>query len=964
MCPEPSAAHPGLIGRSREYGALLDALAAARAGRGGLLLVTGEAGVGKTRLVQTALDQSQLLCLTASLNPESAAPYAPIVSVLRAYRQRAPQAYADCGALAGYLALLLPELGQPPAESDAATLFEAIRCALGSIAAQQPLAILLDDLQWADYATLELLPALAAACASQPLLLVGVYRSDEIARGHPLRRMRLDLRRRGRLHEIALEPLDQAETALLAAQALGGSPSPALAATLHHRTQGLPFFIEELAAALAAAGRVRPGPAGVELAGPHSQLVPDTVRDAVLLRAERLSPLGRQAVEAGAVAGLRFDLDLVVELAGGEAGLREAMDLGLMVEAGPQQAAFRHALTRESLYADIPWTRRRALHRALAQRLEQRGAPLAVVAEHWQAGGDLRQTRQALIRSVEQSTQVHAYRDAANAARQALDLWAEDDDESQRLALLDQLALCAQLTGELAEAARAWREVAEGERRAKNWPRLAAAQRRLASVYELQSAWEQALAARWAAAEAFTLCQRPAEAAAEQLTMATHLRSAGRFQEALDLLAQAARHAEHAQRWDLSARISGLEGNVRARMGQTAAGLAAARSGLELALAHNQMGAAAEVYQRLADSLEHAGDYVSATATYEAAFDFCQANAAAGLGQVCLACLTVVLRQTGDWERASAICRQVLAEPESPPHAQAVSYTVQGLIYALRGARVARSAQPLLLRGLALSRGIELAACELLALWGLALVDDLRADIATGREHWQQLLARWREIEDRHYAISPLRLAATRLAALSDPAGVRACASALATIATATGQPEALSALAHVLGEVALLDGDAAQAAQQFNQSLELLQDVEAPLERAETQLRAGLALLQTGQRAAGLDRLADACRAARKLGARPLAARAARELAAQGEKLDARLGRRASRSLERGGLTPRELEVLRHIAQGRTNREIAQDLFLSQRTVDMFVRSLLSKLDCRSRGQAARKAAALGWLA
>jgi DNA-binding NarL/FixJ family response regulator len=267
------------------------------------------------------------------------------------------------------------------------------------------------------------------------------------------------------------------------------------------------------------------------------------------------------------------------------------------------------------------------------------------------------------------------------------------------------------------------------------------------------------------------------------------------------------------------------------------------------------------------------------------------------------------------------------------------------------------------LEGIEISRRIELAACELLALWGLALVDQFNDDEGSATEYFRSLVSRWHQVEDRHYAISPLRWAATHFGRLGASTDTHAVANALAIIASANGQPEALSALAHALGEVALLDGHAEQAVEQFTHSIDLLQNVEAPLERAESMLRLGIAFIESDKADLGLERIADAYRIARKQKARPLADRAARELATHGGAVEKRLGRRASRGLIQRGLTRRELEVLGQIALGRTNREIAQMLFLSPRTIDMFVRNILTKLDCRSRTEAIVKAQALGLL-
>ena len=150
-------------------------------------------------------------------------------------------------------------------------------------------------------------------------------------------------------------------------------------------------------------------------------------------------------------------------------------------------------------------------------------------------------------------------------------------------------------------------------------------------------------------------------------------------------------------------------------------------------------------------------------------------------------------------------------------------------------------------------------------------------------------------------------------------------------------------------------------AAVQIGHAVELHRGLDLPWERVEIELRAGVALAAAGERELGLERLGEAYRGARRLGARPLAAEAAREVAALGESVVARLGSRAAGA---AGLSPRELEVVRLVAVGRTNREVAQQLYLSPRTVDMHVRNILRKLDCSTRVEAAHRATELGLLA
>jgi len=172
-----------------------------------------------------------------------------------------------------------------------------------------------------------------------------------------------------------------------------------------------------------------------------------------------------------------------------------------------------------------------------------------------------------------------------------------------------------------------------------------------------------------------------------------------------------------------------------------------------------------------------------------------------------------------------------------------------------------------------------------------------------------------------------------------------------------------MSALSHALGETALLDGSAEAAAAQFVRALVLLQGVDAPFDRAESDRRAAAALAGVGRRQEAVEHLVAAHRTARRLGARPLVDRITGSLTALGERADQRLGRRAAAQLANGSLTRREVEVVRLVAMGHTNREIARELFLSPRTVEMHVGSILLKLGCRSRADAARRASELGLL-
>jgi DNA-binding CsgD family transcriptional regulator len=938
-----------LVGRRAELERLEAALDRARRGHGSLVLLAGEAGVGKTRLTEALVENSGAIVLTGRAGHGAQAPYGPVVAALRSYLRFEPAGLDDTGPLRSHLALLVPELGDPAPASDRATLSEAVRGALAHLSRRQHALVVLDDLHWSDDATLELLATLAAPLTELPVLVVAGYRSDGLPRDHALRRARHELRRGGDLDELTLAPFGLPETSELLGEILGAAPAPSLARDVHDRTRGVPFFVEELARALVATKAVASGRRGLELAAGGDVPVPETVRDAVLMRAADLSPAARAAAEAAAVAGAAFDLELVGDIAS-PAGLQELVDEELITEDGLGGGAFRHALTRDALYADVPWLQRRDLHRRLAEAMESGRASSMEVATHWLGARDDARARAALLRAAEESQAVHAHRDAARAWRQALELWP-DGEAPDRDAALEAFAASAELAGEPAEAADAWRELGTirvGER-------LAEAQRRLAAVHDLMGNREAAGIARRTAAEAYAMAGRPADAAVERLALADYLRVASRHSEAIELARTAGREA--GDRIDLRARALGLEGVARASSGDFEGGLDGVQRGLALALEHGLTQIAADLYQRLGVVLYDSADYRRAQESLDTALELCHMHDLHRVEVACVACMVYVLREVGEWPQAMALGR------ESIDAGRAV-HTVEGLlgmIHAYQGKFA--SARRLLESCLAGATAVDDFPMTIDSTAGLAWLAAAEGAHDEAARLGRALLDRWERSEDHHMSLAGLRWLAGCFARRGDRKCAHAAADALTKIASRTGHPDALAALAYAIGETALADGDAATAAEQLSRALELHRDLEIPYERAEIGLRAGVALAASGDRDAAVERLAAAYRSARKLGARPLATEAAREMAALGESVVGRLGRRAAAEVDGAGLSRRELEVVRLVCAGRTNREIAGELFLSPRTVDMHVRNLLRKLDARTRVDAARRAGELGLL-
>jgi DNA-binding NarL/FixJ family response regulator len=946
-----------LVGREAESAVLVEALDRAAGGSGTLLLLSADAGVGKTRLADEVAEGSSALVLRGAATNNVTPPYGPIVAALRSYLRAEPDGLAECGPLRSHLALLLPELGESAGESDRSTIFEAVRCAFAHLADAGRALVILDDLQWSDQASLELLAALASPIREMPIVVIAAYRSDGLPRDHALRWLRNELRRGGNLEELALQPLDREQTGALLGELLDEPASESLLGTVHDRTQGSPFFVEELVGALRVRDRLHAGPTGLELAEESEVPVPDTVRDAVVIGASELSEPAREAAEVAAVADQPFELDLAAELSS-RAGLVELIEKGHLVEEDPGRAAFRHALVRDAIHAEVPWLRRREIHRLLAETLERGSGTSMEIAAHWSGAGDAGRARAAFVEAMRNSESLHAYRDATRAAREALELWAEGEGDELRVEALERYARCAELSGELAEAVKALRELAAIRSAAADSLGFARVQHRLAAVYNLKGERDSAFAARRLAAEAFAANGMLADAALERLAMADHQRARAGYGEAIELSRAALEDATAAERLDLGVRARGLLGVAQAKGGEFEAGLETVRGALALALEHDLTPVAAELYQRLSMVLYDASDYRRAEEALDTALGLCRTGEDATTELACVTCLVYVLRERGEWARAGELGRELIDSGT----AVWVAEGLVGAIHAFQGKM--SSARRMLSASRSVSSTVGHYNMFMDATTGLAYVAAAEGAEEEAAEHCRTLLARWEESEDHHYAIWGIRWAAAFFARRGDRANLHACTEALAKMASEAGHGDALAALAQAIGEMAVLDGDEAAAAEHFARAVELHRTLAVPFERAQIELRAGVVLAAAGEREQGLERLCDAYRIASKLGARPLASAAAREVSALGESVAQRLGARAASRADGVQLTRRELEVLRFVSIGRTNREIAQELFISHRTVDMHVRNLLGKLDCRSRVEASHRAGELGLLA
>lgn len=381
-----------LVARERELAHAMTAADAVAAGSGRLLVLTGEPGVGKTRLAQeimlTTRNRRFLVAAGRCYEPQESVPFYPFLDALAAVYAGAPTGIrSQVPSEWPYLCRLLPEIHIDAGPTTASTpeekqrLFREVTGFLQAIAAQVPMAILLDDLHWADGASLELLQHLARHTRGDRILLVGTYRNVDVGRHHPLEAALRDLSREDLVERISMPRLEATGTAQLIASALGEpSVSAELGAVVHEHTDGNPFFTQQLVRFLVERGDlVRQGGRWVERSHRHAG-VPESVRSVIGQRMERLGGATQEVLREAAVLGQVFAFDALMHLTGRpesevEAAMEEALHSGLVEDRQHDKYAFDHALTQQALYDELPVRKRRRLHEAAAESLERLSEP-------------------------------------------------------------------------------------------------------------------------------------------------------------------------------------------------------------------------------------------------------------------------------------------------------------------------------------------------------------------------------------------------------------------------------------------------------------------------------------------------------------------------------------------------------------------------------------------------------------
>ena len=972
---------PSLVGRAGELAALDAALARTGSGEPSAVLIGGEAGVGKSRLVNEFAGRSRRAgarvlsggCLELGAD---GLPFAPFTSVLR-------ELVRDLGAdgVAGLLpagatrelARLLPEFGEPAASDDAgaarARLFEQMLILLEQLADRGPLVLIVEDAHWADRSTRDLLEFLIRNQRTIGGLLIAVtYRSDDLHRTHPLRPLLAELSRLDWVRRIELGRLNRADTDELVARITGSEPREDAARAVYRRTEGNPLFVEAL----------------IGDGEPDSGL-PESLRDLLIAGVRRLPEPTQDVVRIASAGGKQVGHALLAAVADLDdtalaSALRPAVAANVLL-AGSDGYSFRHALIREAVHDELLPGERGGLHGRFARAIE--GDPLLVPpgraaverAYHWYAALDPGWALISAWQAAAESGRALAHAEQLAMLSRVLELWDRVPDAADRIgadhvAVLETAAGTAELAGEydrgVALATGALKEVDAG-----------AEPVRAALLYSLRGhlakmAGREDYARDLMEAVRLVPADAPPAARARVLEAAAH---DIHHREGFDP-AEARARAEEAVAVARQAGDPEIEAMALVALACAEPSTATLERNRALLAEARAAATRAKAYQPLlrvaiteSDILEGLGEHELAAAVAREGVAAAVEYGLARTSGVTLAInLAEPLVSLGRWDEAAEVIERALEF--MPP-------------------RVGRSSVWRLAGDLALGRG-DLAAAAARAASVRAALDGVRykdehqlpmarlesaVRLAEGRP--AEAMAAVEEPLDRYNVSAsprygwPLLVAGVRACLAAAAAGDEALASRAEALRermrTEAGRlvADGVSQSAHRLtfaAELARADlrdpGDLAA----WDEAAQAWETASEPFPMAMALLRAGEAALAAGDHDGGAQRLRRAAKLAGRLGAGPLsddiallARRGRVSLGSQDD--DPGAAGTGPAQQDRLGLTAREFEVLRLVAAGRSNREIAAELFISAKTASVHVSNILGKLGVASRGEAAATA-------
>ncbi len=947
----------GIVGRAEQRAQLGRILDEVIDDGSRFVIMGGDAGAGKTTVVEVfvadlfgplADRKAQVIRGQCVPMGGEGLPYAPIVGALRdlVNQHGRDQILEWAGAGREALGALLPDLGTAPRENDDTIrlrLYEVVAMLLERASENGPLVVVMEDIHWADESTRHLLRFLARALTDASVMIITTYRSDELTRRHPLRPFLADVGRFPGTVRIDLPNLERAEVAELLTQLMERPPSNVVIDLVYKRSEGIPYFVEELTRS-AARGCID---------------MPDTLRDALNVRVLSLSERTQQTLQLAAVAGNRVDHELLAAAAEASDGelenqLREAIDAAVLTtdETG---YSFRHALLREVVHDDLLPGQHARLHARFARLLEEHPelmsaetAP-AEIAHHWNAAHQANKAFRWALTAAESGSA--AFHEALKLYERALELWDQVDDPESvagpHAGLLMRAARAAEDAGEF-ERAQALVNGALEELDAQKNPR----ERIEALILQARMRFSLMVAGgAEALREAVRILPDDADAklrarVLEMLARRTTL--SGDPQRGIEISQQAVDAAALADSDSITMNAWITLGTSLAAAGQEDEGLAAFERVSHLAGSNTRT--LLRFYINYSDALNHVGRYEDAASQAMSGVEMArELGLQRSVGAMLAGNAAEPLLALGQWAQASAMMERAL-ELDPPAHHHAHLRLLQAWLHVWRGQLDEADAVLTEFRPLITSKQLapqyHSQAIRADAEHALAVGDHERAwsDVTVFLDHW--------EIYERTQCYPVLAAGAAAARVLDQRESTTERLALVRDHLDHRAMPVHIRPLWEPV-IIAELD-DTAEA---WRSALDQLAMLPAPAHlHPYAGLRLGQHLVAGRERTEAKQVLATASAEAAAIGSALLADR----ISALSQRAGFVVAPPADES-PLGGLTPREIEVLQLVAAGKSNGDIGRALFISTKTASVHVSNILAKLGVTSRGEAAAVAHRIG---
>ncbi len=1022
-----------LVGRADELKMLADAFAQV-AGPGGkprVLFIGGEAGLGKSRLCRAFAEElnvqgANLLLGQATLQDQTLA-FGPFLEALRRYFQTLAAIPSELQPLVPYLSRLLPELTQLSAKNNSPAqatdlsldsiqeqhrLFHAVLVLLHQIAENNPVVLILEDLHWADETSLELLayltrhlsnanlssmPGFTSGATANRILIVATYRSNELTSNSAQARMLRQLTRQRLAEEIQLTPLSVEAHRTLLETIFEQPVSPDFAELLYERTEGNPFFTEEILSAMANAGQLRLEEGRWLRQSGLMLHLPLSLRASVLERFESLDATAQRALNYASVVGRAFDFDLLLHLTGLDersllAILRQTINLQLIEECstiaeygiapmGEERYQFRHALTREVIYNELLTRERRLLHHEVAQAIEALGKEVASeevqrLAHHYYLAGVPEKAHFYAREAAERARYLFAFLEERHHLQIALNSLPKD--VPARLPLLERLGLVNLGLLDVPAAVNWTNQAIEGHQKLGQTRRAGVLLANLSFVvwfFDTPHLPRMLAEIEAVAQAAYAGTDNQGEPDLDALQL---------YAKTAFSYASADKHRQ-ADLWiertlELSER---LKNESRTRSFGQMAGLLVARG-----LSRIDSGST-EIEEGLAD--------------IRRTLDFGRQYNIPNLVMLSYSSLLMALIELGRSEASDALIAEMEeyeARSGTPPLANGKGYHYfldgrweDGMRLLQRdieqtarmGTTTTNALDWVMLSHYLIERGqlseaqtrLEAALPRLepleqfsfisYCLWGLAKVFAAQNQPRKASYYYSRCYELWKETEDRGTVIPVLLDGIFFFLQQQDKVQARQWLDDLQQIAQLTANPVAEAAFAEAESALLASENRAEAALKRLLPVADLWSELKRPYRRAAVLVVLG-ELYLNGQpsrerREEAQKVLTEATILYEQLNV-PAGLKSIAEIN-QSSALSAQEKRRTTLQASRqqfGDLTPREREVLSHITAGRTNKEIAFQLHISEGTVELHVSRILGKLGCDTRTQAAAYAVEKGW--